>query len=122
MLTMAHSREELIQNRDTLIYLLQHLGLIINRKNTTLEPTQTIELLGLVIDSVLMSLYLPQEKLQQILSQCKNLINEKQISLLDLTKLIGRLSSIAQPIHSDQFPLSSCYSYTLLRMLRTGVF
>ena len=71
MLLMARSKEELIQNRDTLIYLLQHLGFVINKKKSSLSPSQTIEFLGLEINSMLMSLSLPQEKLVKILCQCR---------------------------------------------------
>ena len=51
-----------------------------------------------MIDSVQMSLSLPQEKLEFFLSQCKNLISKNQITLLDLTKLIFLLSSTAQAV------------------------
>jgi len=40
MLLMAASKEELVMGRDTLIFVLQHLGLVINAKKSQLTPTR----------------------------------------------------------------------------------
>ena len=47
ILLMASSKEELTLARDTLIYLLQNLGFLINRKKLVLEPCQNIQFLGM---------------------------------------------------------------------------
>ena len=52
MLLMGHSIEELSMCRDTVIFLLQHLGFAINWKKSVLTPVQEIEFLGLKINSV----------------------------------------------------------------------
>ena len=46
MLLMASSLEDLLMARDTLIFILQHLGFLINIKKSYLEPTSTLEFLG----------------------------------------------------------------------------
>ena len=43
--------------RDTVIYLLQNLGFIINVKKSILHPCQKIEFLGMEIDSIKMIIY-----------------------------------------------------------------
>ena len=52
ILLMASSKEELTLARDTLIYLLQNLGFLINCKKSVLKPVQNIQFLGMEIDSM----------------------------------------------------------------------
>ena len=49
---MAASVEELTLARDTLIYLLQNLGFLINIKKSVLHQCQTILFLGMEVNSV----------------------------------------------------------------------
>ena len=59
MLAMAQILKEILQTEDTLIFLLQNLGFVINIKKSQLTPVKEIEFLGLVINSVNMTLALP---------------------------------------------------------------
>ena len=59
---MGTSREELIWAQQT-IFLMENLGFVINQKKSQLEPVQKIEFLGLIIDSVSLTLALPTEKI-----------------------------------------------------------
>ena len=52
MLLIVHSFEEIVMSRDTVIFLLQHLGFAINWKKYMLTPVQKREFLGLKINSV----------------------------------------------------------------------
>ena len=61
MLLMSQTIEGLNMARDTLIFLLQELGFIINLKKSVLSATQKLEFLSLEIDSVSMTLTLPME-------------------------------------------------------------
>ena len=47
--------EEILMSRNTLIFLLQHLGFVINLKKSVLTPSQQIEFLGLTIDTYTMT-------------------------------------------------------------------
>ena len=59
-LILGKTLEETILSRDTVIYLLQNLGFVINLKKSVLHPTpQRIEFLGMIIDSVEMTMSLP---------------------------------------------------------------
>ena len=65
-LILAESRD-LIQDQVTgMLYLLECLGFIVNRKKSTLNPTQVIEFLGLSVDSIAMELRLPLIKMKHI--------------------------------------------------------
>lgn len=48
ILTMGKSKEVILMSKDTLIFLLQHLGFIINVGKSVLEPTQKIEFFELI--------------------------------------------------------------------------
>ena len=60
MLLMGKTMEEIIMSRDTTILLLQHLGFILNMEKSILNPVQEIEILGLTVNSVKMTLSLPE--------------------------------------------------------------
>ena len=98
MLMLAKSIQEILIAKDTVIYLLQHLGFVINLKKSVLIPTQKIEFLGLIIDSVELTLSLTQEKLDKINQLCLRMNKAPQVSVLELTKLIGLLNSTAQAV------------------------
>ena len=98
MIMMASSIEALLTARDTVIYLLQHLGFIINLKKSVLVPTQKMKFLGLIIDSVAMTLSLTKQKLHKIMLWCSQTFNNPKVSILELTKLIGVMSSTVQAV------------------------
>ena len=85
MLLIGHSLEEIIMIRDTVIFLLQHLGFVINCHKSLLTPVQEIEFLRLTINSVTLELSLNKTKIQKVVSECQNLLNNPQISILELT-------------------------------------
>ena len=95
MLLMGSSLEEIMMARDTLIFILLHLGFVINFQKSILTPCHQIQFLGVEIDSITMTISLPLQKKEQIILQCKDILNQSDVSLRQLTQLIGRLSSTA---------------------------
>ena len=85
--------EEVLMSRDTLIFLLQHLGFVIKLKKSVLKPSQQIDVLGLKIDTHTMTLALTEEKMK-----CQNLLSHSQTTVLELTKLISLMSSTVQAV------------------------
>jgi len=59
MLIMNLSKDRTKVDVDTVVELLQSLGFLINWEKSIVEPSQIIEYLGLVIDSVRLSFSLP---------------------------------------------------------------
>ena len=57
-----------------------------------LTPVQEIEFLGWRINSVTQELSLNKAKIQKVGSECQNLLNNLQSSMLKLTKWIGLLA------------------------------
>ena len=62
LLIMGESLEEILLRRTIVVFVLQHWGLIINKEKFCLEPKKMMESLGFVMNSKLMTIYLPQEK------------------------------------------------------------
>ena len=84
------------------IFLLQHLGFVTNLKKSCKEPVQAIEYLGLVINSIRMTLSLTEEKVKGILQECKIISSMKEIMDLQLTQLVRLLSSTIQAVLPTQ--------------------
>ena len=82
MLLMGHSIEKISMCRDTVIFLLQHLGFVMNWKSSLLTPVQQIEFLRLKIDSVNLEISLTEEKNQKVKTICQNVLIELESSIL----------------------------------------
>ena len=82
MLLMGHSIEKTSMCRDTVIFLLQQLGFVMNWKRSLLTPVQEIEFLGLKIDSVNLEISLTEEKNQKVKTICQNVLIELESSIL----------------------------------------
>ena len=70
MLLMSHIIEGLKMARDTLIFLLQHLVFIINLKKYLPSPIWNLEFLGLELESMQMTLTLPEINVKKLISEC----------------------------------------------------
>ena len=98
ILLMAESKENLIQARDSTIYLLIHLGFIINWEKSKPMPSQKVEFLGFVIDSQQMIFNLSSEKVENIKLACRQILAEKSATVRQLAKLTGKLVSTLQAV------------------------
>ena len=66
MLLIGHTIEATLIARDTLILLLQQLGFVLNLKKSVLTPKQRIEFLHATVDSLIMTLSLPEKKVSKV--------------------------------------------------------
>ena len=66
MLLIGHTIEETLIARDTVIFLLQQLGFVLNLKKSVLTSTQRIEFLGVTVDPLIMTLSLPEKKVSKV--------------------------------------------------------
>ena len=74
VLLMSQTIEGLNMARDTLIFLLQQPGFIINLRKLVLSAKQKLDFLGLEIDSVNMTLPLPMGKEKSLTQKSRNLM------------------------------------------------
>ena len=51
-----------------------------------------------IVDSLIMTLSLPEKKVSKVQKQCQELLQKTQVSILELTKIIGLLSSTIQSV------------------------
>ena len=98
MLIFGRSIKEAMQARDTLIFLLQKLGFVLNLDKSQFQQVKTLEFLGLNIDTQATKISLTEEKVKRVKPLCKKAKRAKIVSILSLTKLIGTLSSTVQAV------------------------
>ena len=73
ILLMAESKEQALDQSQAVVYLLECLGFIINTEKSVLTPDQTIEFLGLIVNSINMELRLPPAKIKQIRAESRQI-------------------------------------------------
>ena len=99
-LLMARSECESRELTRRFLYLLQRCGLSVNEEKCTLEPTQRIKHLGLVVDSALGTFELDVSKLQRVRREAGQMLNAVQrlgrVPARALAKLLG-LCEFATP-------------------------
>ena len=93
-LLMAPSKEEVDTQAKLMVCLFESLGLTINFKKSSLQPSQEIEFLGFKINSVKMLVQVPQEKMENIQVQAYRLLAQSYTSPRELAHFIGRASSM----------------------------
>ena len=91
-LIMAESVSLLMSHLNCILYILRSLGFLFNEKKSILAPSQEIEFLGLVIDSVSLSFSLPTVKVDKVIQLCEKALRAERISLRDLASLLGNFS------------------------------
>ena len=78
-----------------IISLLQQLGLRIHSKKSHLNPSQSIEYLGVVFRLDSLHLSLPDSKVEKILTLCQDTVLRSGRSRRQLESLVGLLSFAA---------------------------
>jgi len=98
MLILAETPEQASQHLETLLWVLQALGFIVNLEKSVLTPIQEIEFLGLETNLRSMELSLPGEKLKQIRGEAAKLLTRSMVSARSLSQFIGKLNAAAQAV------------------------
>ena len=98
MLIMGQAMEDILMSIDTVIFLLQHLGFALNLEKSILNSVLKIEFLGVTINSLKMCLSLTLEKVLKSQSQCQDVHAKGQVTVHEITKLLGLLSSTIQAV------------------------
>ena len=97
MLILSHTIREAHMSRD--------MGFIINIKKSILHPCQEIKFLGMETDSIKMTLSLTPEKVQKVVKTCQNFLRGHSTTLLELTRVVGLLSSTIQAVEPAKIQL-----------------
>ena len=95
MILMAQQLSEILMARDTTIYLLQALGFTMNFEKSILQPSRTLEFLGVLIDSANLTFSIPQGKINSLKALCTKLLQRESTTVRELAKAMGRLRATA---------------------------
>ena len=83
--TFADCQHNILTTAD----LLSRAGFIINEEKSVVIPSQRILFLGFWIDSVTMTVTLPVEKQERIITLGKKLLDKSKVKIRDLAQFIG---------------------------------
>lgn len=96
----ANSFDACKSNAEFLVKLLNDLGFSVNMEKSVLTPSTRIRYLGHIIDSVQFKVYLPDEKIEKIISKCESVLRNRKIhSIREVAKLIGLFTSSLNAIN-----------------------
>ena len=96
---ISSSRELSSQEAAIVVKTLDSLGFIIKKEKSVLIPSQIMVFLGYVIDSVEMTVSLPEEKLNRLKKTNIVLVWERpHCSIRELAHVIGLLSTLFPPL------------------------
>ncbi len=73
------------------VSFLESLGFLVNWEKTVSDPSQSIEYLGVIIDSLSMRFCLPEDKVAKIKNLCSKILSKTLVSLKDLASVLGNL-------------------------------
>ena len=96
---IAASQEELLQNVNYALHLFDSLGLTVNMSKSVLTPVQSVQFLGVILDSVSMTVTLPGGKISKIKKLGATLLSRNVCAIHDLASFIGQVvfAGIAVP-------------------------
>ena len=80
-----------MMSRDTLTFILQGLGFLIDFQKSILNSSHQIQLLRIETDSLNMIVFLPLQKKEEIILQYEGLLNQSDVTLRQMIQLLGRL-------------------------------
>ena len=92
-LLISKSERECAENILETAELLDNLGLTINKEKSVFTPSKTIQFLGFIINSELMSVTLTEDRANSIKEKCKEILNLHKVTIRELAQLIGKLVS-----------------------------
>ena len=99
---ISDSYESCLRDTQECINLLQKLGYVINFEKSSLTPSQSIEHLGLVIDSTNMTVRITDSKCESITSLCKQLREKQFPTIQEVARVLGTMISYLPGVEMGQ--------------------
>ena len=97
ILIMAEAQELAEEHTTALVFLLKSLGFLLSEKSMT-TPSQKIDFLGMVVNSVTMQVQVPGEKIKKIRQEARGLLNMTEPSARMVSRVVGKMNALAQGI------------------------
>lgn len=98
LILLNQDPETLRKQLNIATWLLQNLGFLINWEKSVTNPTQFLEYLGFNIDSVKMTMSLPERKLQDLQERCQMLLRKGETTARNLAKILGKMTAALRAI------------------------
>lgn len=95
------SQKQCIRTLNTLIRLLRSLGFLISW-NKVVDPTQQLTFLGIEINSLIMQLQLPDEKLADLKTEILDFKGRNRASKKQLQSLVGKLNWASSVVYGGR--------------------
>ena len=86
--------KQCLQNIEATVSLLQSLGFVIHEGKSILNPTQEIEFLGFVFNSVTMTISITKGKTEAIILKIRRFLENKSSKIRELASVIGSVISL----------------------------
>ena len=103
-LLCGETQDECLENIKQTVALLQYLGFTIHPEKSVLLPTQIIEFLGFIIDTTHMTISLTSRKRQNIIQQCRLLLQTPTATVRQVAQMVGKMVATKEAI-----PLAPVY-------------
>lgn len=94
VLVFAPTYKECKEAVNTALKWFCYLGFVINLPKSSLEPSQTIEYLGLIWDSVRYKVSVSDDRVLRALDRCNELLLRKNVSLKSIACLLSTFTSM----------------------------
>lgn len=92
ILLLNSSPSAILSDLHLALDLFSRLGFIINWSKSSLIPSQRLEFLGLIVDTVEGTLLLPPAKLKTLAALCSQLLSSQRVRLRDLAVVMGHMT------------------------------
>ena len=90
---VGYTRSACEQNIQDTVKCFDSLGFVIHPEKSVLIPTQELEFLGFLLNSISMTIRLPPLKAAHVKSVCDNLLLKTKVTIRELAHVIGLLVS-----------------------------
>ena len=88
------TKQECLQNIEATVSLLESLGFAIHEGKYIMNPTQEIDFLGFVFNSVTMTISMTKGKTEAILLKIRRFLKNKSPAIRELASVIGSAISL----------------------------
>ena len=89
----ANTYENCLRSCQATYLLLANCGFIPNIKKSRLIPSQIVQILGTIVNSITMTIYLPKDKEISILNLLRQTVSKHHMTVRELASVIGKLIS-----------------------------
>ncbi len=111
ILILNQDKDGILADLRLVVETLQALGFLVSWDKSVTDPSQCLDYLGIVLNSINLTLSLPTKKLEEIKSLCIKALSQSQLSLRDLARILGQFAWATPSIPFAQAHFRSLQSF-----------